>query len=139
MATSDTKLVLNRHTRIGDLAGIVHRAVRRTTLPVAILLLLATAALYLGHRPGATAFAELAVGTFVILLTWRARGIGLPVLPLLALQNLLVYGRYFGLKDQEIKKRIPALLDFASLDLLRPRFAEIPATARAAHEATALR
>jgi len=30
-------------------------------------------------------------------------------------ENLLVYGRYFGLKDQEIKKRIPALLDFASL------------------------
>lgn len=30
-------------------------------------------------------------------------------------ENLLVYGRYFGLKDAEIKKRIPALLEFASL------------------------
>ena len=30
-------------------------------------------------------------------------------------ENLLVYGRYFGLKDSEIKARIPALLEFASL------------------------
>ena len=30
-------------------------------------------------------------------------------------ENLLVYGRYFGLKDRQIRQRIPALLDFASL------------------------
>ena len=30
-------------------------------------------------------------------------------------ENLLVYGRYFGLNDAEIKERIPALLEFASL------------------------
>ena len=30
-------------------------------------------------------------------------------------ENLLVYGRYFGLKDAAIKERIPALLEFASL------------------------
>ncbi len=31
-------------------------------------------------------------------------------------ENLLVYGRYFGLKDKAIRQRIPALLDFASLN-----------------------
>jgi lipooligosaccharide transport system ATP-binding protein len=30
-------------------------------------------------------------------------------------ENLLVYGRYFGMKDAAIKARIPALLEFASL------------------------
>ncbi len=30
-------------------------------------------------------------------------------------ENLLVYGRYFGLKDRDIRARIPALLEFASL------------------------
>ena len=30
-------------------------------------------------------------------------------------ENLLVFGRYFGLADAEIKARIPALLEFASL------------------------
>ena len=30
-------------------------------------------------------------------------------------ENLLVYGRYFGMKDAEIQARIPALLEFASL------------------------
>jgi lipooligosaccharide transport system ATP-binding protein len=30
-------------------------------------------------------------------------------------ENLLVYGRYFGMKDSEIEARIPSLLEFASL------------------------
>lgn len=30
-------------------------------------------------------------------------------------ENLRVFGRYFGLKDAEVRARIPALLDFASL------------------------
>ena len=30
-------------------------------------------------------------------------------------ENLLVYGRYFGLKDAEIRARIPSLLEFAAL------------------------
>jgi lipooligosaccharide transport system ATP-binding protein len=30
-------------------------------------------------------------------------------------ENLLVYGRYFGLKNKDIKARIPSLLEFASL------------------------
>lgn len=32
-----------------------------------------------------------------------------------ASENLLVFGRYFGMKDAEIKARIPQLLEFASL------------------------
>jgi lipooligosaccharide transport system ATP-binding protein len=30
-------------------------------------------------------------------------------------ENLLVYGRYFGLREREIRQRIPALLEFAGL------------------------
>ncbi len=30
-------------------------------------------------------------------------------------ENLIVYGRYFGLKDAEVAQRLPELLDFASL------------------------
>jgi lipooligosaccharide transport system ATP-binding protein len=30
-------------------------------------------------------------------------------------ENLLVYGRYFGMKDRDIRQRIPSLLEFASL------------------------
>lgn len=30
-------------------------------------------------------------------------------------ENLLAYGRYFGMKDDEIRRRIPPLLDFAGL------------------------
>ena len=31
-------------------------------------------------------------------------------------ENLLVYGRYFGMSDRSIRQRIPALLEFAGLD-----------------------
>ncbi len=39
-------------------------------------------------------------------------------------ENLLVYGRYFGLHDSEIKARIPDLLEFASL--AHKRDAKVP-------------
>jgi len=31
-------------------------------------------------------------------------------------ENLLVFGRYFGLKDADVRRRIPSLLEFASLN-----------------------
>ncbi|MGE5097726.1 MAG: ATP-binding cassette domain-containing protein [Betaproteobacteria bacterium] len=31
-------------------------------------------------------------------------------------ENLVVYGRYFGLREAEMKKRLPALLEFAALE-----------------------
>ena len=39
-------------------------------------------------------------------------------------ENLLVYGRYFWLQDREIEKRIPSLLEFASLT--NKRDAKVP-------------
>ena len=39
-------------------------------------------------------------------------------------ENLLVYGRYFGMRDADIESRIPALLDFANL--AHKRDARIP-------------
>ncbi len=39
-------------------------------------------------------------------------------------ENLLVYGRYFGMKDAEIEARIPALLEFANLT--NKRDAKVP-------------
>lgn len=31
-------------------------------------------------------------------------------------ENLVVYGRYFGMRDAEVRRRVPALLDFAGLE-----------------------
>ncbi len=39
-------------------------------------------------------------------------------------ENLLVYGRYFGMKDAEIEERIPSLLEFAGLT--HKRDAKVP-------------
>jgi lipooligosaccharide transport system ATP-binding protein len=37
-----------------------------------------------------------------------------------ASENLLVFGRYFGIPDAEIKAAFPQLLEFASLAVARP-------------------
>ena len=47
-------------------------------------------------------------------------------------ENLLVYGRYFGMKDSEIEARIPMLLEFANL--AHKRDVKIPTLVRR-HEA----
>ncbi len=83
---------LDRHTQIGDLADSVRWMVKRALIPVAVILAAETALLFFTGSPGATAFALIAVGTLVVLGLWRAKGIGLPLVPLLALQNLVVYG-----------------------------------------------
>ena len=36
-------------------------------------------------------------------------------------ENLIVFGRYFGLRDRDIKARIPQLLEFAGLAGVRTR------------------
>ena len=83
---------LDRYTRIGDLADSVHWLLRRSLLAAIVVLGCETALLYFAGSRGATAFALIALGTILVLGLWRARGIGLPVVPLIAIQNLIVYG-----------------------------------------------
>ena len=83
---------LDRYTQIGDLADSVRWMVQRALIPTAVILAAETAYLFFTGSRGATAFALIAVGTLLALGLWRPKGIGLPLVPLLALQNLVVYG-----------------------------------------------
>ena len=83
---------LDRYTQIGDLAASVRWLVQRSLLPAAIILAVETGYLFFTGSSGATAFALIAVGTLVVLGLWRPKGIGLPLVPLLAVQTLVVYG-----------------------------------------------
>src|SRR5471032_1450741 len=83
---------INRYTEIGALGTKVRVIVKRSVIPLAGVLAFATIYLTYFGSPGASAFALIGVGTCLALLGWCTDGIGLPLLPLIVVQNLLIYG-----------------------------------------------
>ena len=92
MSVSNRPRPLDRYTQIGDLADSVRWLVQRSLLPLAVVLAAESVFLLATGSRGATAFALIALGTVIVLGAWRGKGIGLPVVPLIAIQNLIVYG-----------------------------------------------
>jgi hypothetical protein len=83
---------LDRYTQIGNLADSVRWGLQRVFLLATVALAGETAFLFATGSAGATAFALIALGTLLVLAVWRPSGIGLPIVPLIAVQHLVVYG-----------------------------------------------
>jgi hypothetical protein len=83
---------LDRFAEIGDLAISVRRLIARIMPPLTAILALVTLVLWFKQHPGTLCFGLISVGTLVVLQLWRAHGVGLPIVPMLALQTLLAYG-----------------------------------------------
>lgn len=75
---------------MGDLTLAIRRTLGRA-LPFFIgALILATAYLGFTGNPGLTAFALIALGAIIALRTWATNGIGVPLMPMIAVQQLAV-------------------------------------------------
>jgi hypothetical protein len=109
---------LDRYTPIGGLADSVRWLVRRTVLPAAVILAGETAFLFATGSHGAAAFAMIALGTFVVVGLWHGRGIGLPVVPLIAIQHLVVYGLPIVIGHEVLASYPPAYVTQAGLEIL---------------------
>src|ERR1017187_2126308 len=83
--------VLDRYTQIGELAMSLRRILKKWLWPLAALLTVECAYLVLSDKPGASAFAMIAFSCFLPMLVWSGSGIGLPMLPLLAMQSFVIY------------------------------------------------
>jgi hypothetical protein len=92
MATSRLPSGLGSQAIIGDLARSTRRILRAALLPLACVLAAETAYLIESGNPGGFAFALIAAGCCLVMSVWRHAGIGLPVIPVLALQHLVAYG-----------------------------------------------
>lgn len=92
MTTRTRPPVLDRYTNIGELSEKVRDVIKRIVGPIAAVL--AMEAIYLAYsgRPGAAAMVLMGIGTTIALLAWSRRAIGLPLLPVLIIQNLVVFG-----------------------------------------------
>jgi hypothetical protein len=86
------RTTLDRYTQIGDLAVSVRWVLDKTLWPFMVILAGIAAFLGFTQRPGALAFGLIALGTVLVLAVWRKTGIGLPIIPVLALQHLVAYG-----------------------------------------------
>lgn len=83
---------LDRYTPIGELANAANWLLTRSLLVFGSALACAVGVMLTTDTPGVGGFAWLAFGVVVALGIWRGQGVGLPLLPLLVLQHLVVYG-----------------------------------------------
>jgi hypothetical protein len=84
--------VLDRFTDIGTLCAKVRAVVKKANLPLGILLAVEALHLVLSNRPGVGAYVCVAAGSWICLYVWSLGGIGLPLMPMMAIQTLVIYG-----------------------------------------------
>lgn len=92
MSNRANKGAISRYTTVGDIAVNARRFFKRALLPLVVLVSLGTAYIAYTGRPGASAFAMISAGTCLVVWLWAQSGSGLPLVPVMAIQNLAIYG-----------------------------------------------
>jgi hypothetical protein len=82
----------DRYSEIGVLCRTMRTGIKRGIVPMGLLLAGETAYLWERGVPGTAAFALMSASSCVALLGWSQCAIGLPLLPLIILQGLMIYG-----------------------------------------------
>jgi hypothetical protein len=103
---------------LGDLAKSVSRILRRCRLPAAIVLGGETAYLFWSHQPGARAFGLIAAGAYAALYLWQKFALGLPVVPMLAVQHLITYGLPIASGNATLAEYTSTYLDQSGREVL---------------------
>ncbi len=109
---------LDRYTLMGDLTENVKTMIRRLFFKFSVLLGIAVAYLFFTGNPGALAFAYIAGGTAVALRIWASLAIGVPLLPMILVQQLVINGLPI-LNGHDILQQYPVeFLNSAGLQVL---------------------
>ena len=118
MRPASGAMQLDRYTDIGELGEKVRIAVKRLVGP--LLAVLAIEAIYLGYsgHPGAWAFSLMAAGTCIALFVWSRRAIGLPLLPVMVVQSLIIYAVPIAAGHEVIGTYPPDFLFSAGIEVL---------------------
>jgi hypothetical protein len=109
---------LSRYTEISELTDKVRGVLKRAMLPMNFVLIVGSLYLVLMERPGAVAFALMCLGTSVALSIWTAGGVGLPLLPMMVIQNLLIYGVPIAVGHEIITTYPPSFVMSAGVEVL---------------------
>jgi len=109
---------LDRYTEIGALGAKAKAAVNRIFIPLAVVLAAESANLYFSGKPGAVAFLMMCIGACVALKAWCTDALGLPLLPLMVLQGLVIYGIPIAFGHDVILTYPPEFVTDAGIEVL---------------------
>ena len=116
MSAKNVSQALDRYTEIGALGAKVQEAVKKTLLPFAVALAVEAAdSATSPDSPGADAFLLICLGTCVSLKIWSSGALGLPLLPLMIVQSLIIYGVPIAVGHEIIKTYPPGPLSSVSV------------------------
>lgn len=107
MSLRQTNQLSNSDALIGEVALGARRALKRIVWPLVILSIVETVILANSSNPGTIAFALIAASSILAIKIWSSEGRGIPIIPLLACQNLLLYAVPIVMHDAVIG-RYPA-------------------------------
>lgn len=108
---------LDRYTQISEL-GDVMRNMLRPGIPVILILVgLMTAKLFFTDQSGWLGLLWMGAGTGFALAIWRDQGVGLPLLPMFALQHLAVYGLPIFTRNEIIVAYDDSLITQSGLEI----------------------
>jgi hypothetical protein len=83
---------LDSYTLIGDLGEVVKALLKRGVVIFAVIAAIITTILFFQDNPGWLAVLWMSVGCVTALAIWQAGGVGLPLVPMLAMQHFIAYG-----------------------------------------------
>jgi hypothetical protein len=92
MSARSRSQLLDRYTEIGALTEKVRKMIKRTIVFLSVVVALEAVNLFISDRPGAGAFALIGLGSCIALRVWCSDAIGLPLLPVIVVQSLIIYG-----------------------------------------------
>jgi hypothetical protein len=109
---------LNRYTEISELSGKVRNVIKRIRIPLIVALAAEWIYLVFIGRPGAEAFALIGVGTSISLSLWPSRAVGLPLLPMMVIQSLIIYGVPIAVGHEIITTYPPGFVTAAGFEVM---------------------
>ena len=108
---------LDRYTCMRDLTENVSRMLTRFLPLIAAALGLETAVLFYSGSPGASAFALMSLGTVLAFAVWAPAARGVPLLPMIVLQHLLIYGLPIASGHSVVSAYDTSYLNWAGVEL----------------------
>jgi len=107
-----------RHARIGELAQRVRRALRPAIAIIGIIIGAGVVYLFAEGEPGGIALLLIGIGGCFSLVVWCSKGAGLPLLPMIVLQHILVYGLPLVASRDSLSTYSDDLVTKAGVDVL---------------------
>jgi hypothetical protein len=118
MNESSSRLhALDRYTQFTELAFVVHRLLGRGLLLLTGLLITVVVLLLFTDNPGWLALLYISAGTLLSLAIWHGKGVGIPIIPVFALQHLITYGTPIVTRNETIVPYSPEFITQAGFEV----------------------